>query len=169
MINHKAVNTAVTTAVYLFAVFELKDSFDWMFTTEKMFTKHDALGSFVGYELINAAADEDRPALIRFAWMMGKWVGMAKFFLTGAILSTATFGSLEGKVFFLGWGSMSLGIMSLGLYPTLNEIRDAHPEDFSPGGVDKFWKMETGFGMFSFLAAAAGAVSLATKGKQKSE
>ena len=38
MINHKAVNTAVTTAVYLFAVFELKDSFDWMFTTEKMFT-----------------------------------------------------------------------------------------------------------------------------------
>lgn len=144
LFNSKNLARAALAWLAIFTFYEIVDSYQWMTKTAETYTAHPALGTFAGYE----AAMQGDGSLQRLPIIMGKWVGMAKFFLTGALLTVLFFGNNRARIFILAWIFGSLMVMSFALYPTLDQIVAQHPEDFS-NGFSKMWALETAVGVLS--------------------
>lgn len=143
-INSKNLARATFVWLAIFTVYEIVDSLMWMTQTSTMFLAHPALGKFSGYD----AAMMGDGSLQRLPIIVGKWIGMAKFFLTGALLTVLIFGNNKARGFLFAWNFICLMIMSAALYPTLDHIAVQYPEDFS-NGFSKMWTLETLVGVFS--------------------
>lgn len=154
LLNSKNLSRAALVWLAIFTTYEMFDSFQWMVNTESMFTAHPALGKWAGYE----ATMQGEGALQRLPIVTGKWIGMAKFFLVGALLTVLIFGNNRARAFILFWNFICLMIMSLALYPTLDAITSQHPEDFS-NSFSVMWGLETLVGVLSGLFFLCAVVS----------
>ncbi|WP_299496686.1 hypothetical protein [uncultured Shewanella sp.] len=153
-LNYQVLTKIVLVWIWVMIGFEAMDAFNWMIRTEQMYMQHPAMGTFQGYKI--ALAGEG--ALQRLPIIMGKWVGMCKFFWVGTLLAVAFFGNNRLRTFINGWNAVFLGVMSLGLYPTLDNIAAQYPKDFS-NGFNSMWAMETLFCLLSALVFFIGIIA----------
>lgn len=109
-----------------------------------MLVDHPMLGTFVGYGEMESAGDSTQ----RLPIIMGKWIGMCKGFWAGSLLAVALFGNNLIRTFVHGWNAVGLTIMSIGLYPTLDQLALLYPGDFSYG----FSNMRTLEAIFAALS-----------------
>ncbi len=148
--------------IWIMFAFEAMESFLWMTQTKEMLLEHPKLGAFFGYQDIISSGTESAQ---RLPIIMGKWIGMCKGFWAGSLLAIALLSNNRTRTFASAWIAVGLTIMSLGLYPTLDEIALSFPTDFS-NGFSGMTTLEAIFAMLSAIAMIFGII-VESKSKKK--
>lgn len=165
ILSSKILKRIMLAGFSIFVLFELWDSYQWMTNTHEMYTVHPALGAFLGYEL----AQNGDGSLQRLPIIMGKWVGMCKFFLSGTLIAVVISRSNRAMTFLSAWNLGFLSMMSFAVYPTLDEVASQYPEDFT-NGFDGMWWFATVLAIYFLALLVVGlAAELAERNERRAQ